>query len=86
MEKHYAETHHVQDLEALMKNHKLQLITSSADQEERNRKKHCLCLKHNTKVPPAEKFTVQLFAHNTKFVNVHSLEKRTIRHIQLYNQ
>ena len=33
MEKHYAETHYVQDLEALIKDHKLQLLDVSAEQQ-----------------------------------------------------
>ena len=33
MEKHYAETHYVQDLEALIKHHKLQLLDLSAEQQ-----------------------------------------------------
>ena len=33
MEKHYAETHYVQDLEALLKNHKLCLVSLSAEQK-----------------------------------------------------
>ena len=33
MEKHYAETHYIQDLEALIKHHKLQLLDVSAEQQ-----------------------------------------------------
>ena len=33
MEKHYAETHYVQDLEALIKDHELQLLNVSAEQQ-----------------------------------------------------
>ena len=33
MEKHYAENHYVQDLEALIKDHKLQLLDVSAEQQ-----------------------------------------------------
>ena len=33
MEKHYAETHYVQDLEALIKHHELQLLDLSAEQQ-----------------------------------------------------
>ena len=33
MEQHYAETHYVQDLEALIKDHKLQLLDVSAEQQ-----------------------------------------------------
>ena len=33
MEKHYAETHYVQDLEALIKDHELQLLDLSAEQQ-----------------------------------------------------
>ena len=33
MEKHYAENHYIQDLEALIKHHKLQLLDVSAEQQ-----------------------------------------------------
>ena len=33
MEQHYAETHYIQDLEALIKDHKLQLLNVSAEQQ-----------------------------------------------------
>ena len=33
MEKHYAETHYIQDLEALFKDHELQLLNVSAEQQ-----------------------------------------------------
>ena len=33
MEKHYAENHYIQDLEALIKDHKLQLLDVSAEQQ-----------------------------------------------------
>ena len=33
MEKHYAENHYVQDLEALIKHHELQLLDVSAEQQ-----------------------------------------------------
>ena len=33
MEKHYAETHYIQDLEALIKNHELRLLSVSAEQQ-----------------------------------------------------
>ena len=33
MEKHYAETHYVQDLEGLIKDHELQLLNVSAEQQ-----------------------------------------------------
>ena len=33
MEKHYAETHYIQDLEALIKDHELQLLDLSAEQQ-----------------------------------------------------
>ena len=33
MEQHYAETHYIQDLEALIKDHKLQLLNVSAKQQ-----------------------------------------------------
>ena len=33
MERHYAETHYVQDVEALIKDHKLQLLNVSAEQQ-----------------------------------------------------
>ena len=33
MEKHYAENHYVQDLEALIKDHELQLLDMSAEQQ-----------------------------------------------------
>ena len=46
MEKHYAENHYVQDLEALIKDHKLQLLDVSAEQQaaqgfESKRKEDC---------------------------------------------
>ena len=33
MEQHYAETHYIQDLEELIKDHKLQLLNVSAQQQ-----------------------------------------------------
>ena len=33
MEKHYGETHYIQDLEALIKDHELQLLDLSAEQQ-----------------------------------------------------
>ena len=33
MEEHYAETHYVKDLEALIKDHELQLLNVSAEQQ-----------------------------------------------------
>ena len=33
MEKHYAETHYIQDLEVLIKHHELQLLDLSAEQQ-----------------------------------------------------
>ena len=33
MEKHYAETHYIQDLEGLIKDHELQLLNVSAEQQ-----------------------------------------------------
>ena len=33
MEKYYAETHYIQDLEALIKDHELQLLYVSAEQQ-----------------------------------------------------